>query len=111
MSSDACAHPLAGKRAPDLRLSPDRHHASSRLYEALRTQRFVLLANERPAPLANWSDRVDHAVPAIGGQRTVLVRPDGYIACATDERNPSRRDGAFRSALTRWCGAPQERDR
>jgi 2-polyprenyl-6-methoxyphenol hydroxylase-like FAD-dependent oxidoreductase len=104
------AHPLAGRRAPDIRLIPDQHHDSTRLYEALRTQRFVLLAAERPAPLVDWSDQVDHAVPATGRQRTILVRPDGYIAWATDERNPSRRDGALRAALIRWCGAPDERD-
>jgi hypothetical protein len=36
----------------------------------------------------------------------ILVRPDGYIAWATDEQDPARRDAALGHALTRWCGAP-----
>jgi hypothetical protein len=36
----------------------------------------------------------------------VLVRPDGYVAWATDETAPASRDEALRTALTRWCGQP-----
>jgi len=36
----------------------------------------------------------------------VLVRPDGYVAWATDETAPASRDAALREALTRWCGQP-----
>lgn len=95
------AHPLAGKRVPDIPLAGP----PGRLYEALRSGRFLLLCKDEPAELAGWSDRVDLAVPAGGPDRTVLVRPDGYVAWASDERDQSIRDGALRAALTRWCGA------
>ena len=36
----------------------------------------------------------------------ILVRPHGYIAWATGEPDPGRRDADLRQALTRWCGAP-----
>jgi Aromatic-ring hydroxylase, C-terminal len=35
-----------------------------------------------------------------------LVRPDGYVAWATDETAPASRDAALHAALTRWCGHP-----
>jgi hypothetical protein len=38
----------------------------------------------------------------------VLVRPDGYVAWATDETSPASRDAALRTALTRWCGHPTD---
>ncbi|WP_261994054.1 FAD-dependent oxidoreductase [Streptomyces sp. t39] len=74
------AHPLTGRRAPDLRL------AEGRLYELLRAGAFVLIEAENgdvatpplpPGPVvrAHWT----------GGRRrpTLLVRPDGYIAWAS----------------------------
>ncbi|MFD0534915.1 hypothetical protein ACFQY7_15340 [Actinomadura luteofluorescens] len=43
--------------------------------------------------------------PRRGATRTtVLVRPDGYIAWATDETAPDRRAEAIRDALSQWCG-------
>jgi hypothetical protein len=36
----------------------------------------------------------------------VLVRPDGYVAWATDETAPPSRDAELHTALTRWCGQP-----
>jgi len=35
-----------------------------------------------------------------------LVRPDGYVAWATDEIAPASRDAALRKALAHWCGQP-----
>ena len=103
------SHRLTGRRAPDVRLAGQ----CRRLYEALREGRFVLVvAANDPAVsyLASkrWADRV-RCVVAGGATRTsVLVRPDGYIAWATDETAPDRRAAAIREALTRWCGAPTE---
>ncbi|MFH8403181.1 FAD-dependent monooxygenase [Streptomyces sp. NPDC018019] len=93
------AHPLVGKRAPDLRLA-----GGTRLYEALRGGTFVLVT---PA---------DEQVPAAGphlvraswesARRTaLLVRPDGYIAWATDAADPDVRAESLRGALARWTGA------
>ncbi|MFD9975171.1 FAD-dependent monooxygenase [Streptomyces sp. NPDC059017] len=73
------AHRLTGRRAPDLSLR------EGRLYELLRRGEFVLVT----------PDGADTAPPAVpgpvsrahwrGADRTaLLVRPDGYIAWATD---------------------------
>ena len=74
------AHRLVGKRMPDVRLA-----GGGRLYEALRGGRFVLVAprgggdgvEEREGRLAveEW---------ASGRGTAVLVRPDGYVAWASD---------------------------
>jgi 2-polyprenyl-6-methoxyphenol hydroxylase-like FAD-dependent oxidoreductase len=76
------AHRLTGRRAPDLELT------EGRLYELLRRGEFVLVAPQGAAPQgphtpvpgrvlrASWANR--------DRQDTLLVRPDGYIAWATD---------------------------
>ena len=100
-------HRLAGRRAPDIRLVPGKA-GKTRLYEILRGGRFVLLtpAGARAAIGRRWTDRVDSATPADATLPIVLVRPDGYVAWATDETAPASRDEALRTALTRWCGQP-----
>ncbi|MFC5186586.1 FAD-dependent monooxygenase [Actinomadura harenae] len=102
------SHRLTGRRAPDVRLAGGGH-----LHRALRDGRFVLVvATNDPAVsyLADrhWAGRV-RCVPAGGPTRTtVLVRPDGYVAWATDETTPERRTAEIREALERWCGPPAE---
>ncbi|GAA3094492.1 FAD-dependent monooxygenase [Streptomyces rectiviolaceus] len=83
------AHRLSGHRAPDVALK------EGRLYEALREGEFVLIAPQgveydaRRAVAAHWaSDR----------RTTALVRPDGYVAWATEEADA----GAVRAALVEW---------
>ncbi|MFI0356845.1 FAD-dependent monooxygenase [Actinomadura sp. 9N407] len=103
------AHRMTGRRAPDVRLAGKR----PRLYEALRDGRFVLVvAANDPAvtylATKRWADRVHCAVAGGATRTTALVRPDGYIAWATDETAPDRRAAAIREALTRWCGPPAE---
>ncbi|GAA1573184.1 FAD-dependent monooxygenase [Actinomadura kijaniata] len=101
------AHPLTGRRAPDIPLMGE----PSRLHEALRGGRFVLVvAANDPAvtylATKRWADRV-HCASADGATRTsALVRPDGHIAWATDETAPDRRATQIRDALTMWCGPP-----
>jgi 2-polyprenyl-6-methoxyphenol hydroxylase-like FAD-dependent oxidoreductase len=84
------AHPLTAKRAPDLSLR------EGRLHQLLRDGAFVLVtpagatAPVSPAPLvhAHWQgDRTT----------TLLVRPDGYIAWASDHADPA----ALQAALAR----------
>ncbi|MFE7109117.1 FAD-dependent monooxygenase [Streptomyces sp. NPDC057575] len=84
------AHPLTAKRAPDLSLR------EGRLHQLLRDGAFVLVTPTgaatpaSPAPLvhAHWQgDRTT----------TLLVRPDGYIAWASDHPDPA----ALQAALTR----------
>ncbi|WP_433859923.1 FAD-dependent monooxygenase [Streptomyces kronopolitis] len=115
------AHRLAGERAPDIRLAD-----GSRLYEVLRQGRFVLItpADEpggaRPADEPGDGRRTDDRATAgthptdnrpvtvhwRSARRTaVLVRPDGYIAWATDATAPAERARALRTAVRHWTGA------
>jgi 2-polyprenyl-6-methoxyphenol hydroxylase-like FAD-dependent oxidoreductase len=75
------AHPLTGRRVADLRLADGR-----RLYEALRSGRFLLVspgtARVGNGPLAGHVEPVALAQPA---RTTVLIRPDGYIGWASDD--------------------------
>jgi 2-polyprenyl-6-methoxyphenol hydroxylase-like FAD-dependent oxidoreductase len=98
-------HRLAGRRAPDARLAPGKA-GETRLYEVLRGGNFVLLSPADAAIEREWTDRVDQATLADATLPTVLVRPDGYVAWATDETAPASRDAALHAALTRWCGHP-----
>jgi 2-polyprenyl-6-methoxyphenol hydroxylase-like FAD-dependent oxidoreductase len=109
-------HRLAGRRAPDVRLTSG-NTGKTRLYEILRGGRFVLLtpAGAGAAIGRRWAGRVDLATPADAIDSAtladatlpmVLVRPDGYVAWATDETAPASRDEGLRTALTRWCGHP-----
>ncbi|TDC67303.1 FAD-dependent oxidoreductase [Actinomadura sp. GC306] len=104
------AHRLTGRRAPDVPLAG----SAGRLYRLLGDGLFVLVvAVNDPAvsylAAKRWAGRV-HCVPAGGVTRTtVLVRPDGYIAWATDETAPDRRAAAIRDALNQWCGQPVDR--
>ncbi|MEU2788386.1 FAD-dependent monooxygenase [Streptomyces sp. NPDC007100] len=97
------AHPLAGKRAPDLRLA-----GGTRLYEALRGGGFVLVTPADEAPAAGTDGTGSRLVRASwdSDRRTaLLVRPDGYIAWATDAADPDVRAEALRCALACWTGA------
>jgi 2-polyprenyl-6-methoxyphenol hydroxylase-like FAD-dependent oxidoreductase len=99
------AHPLAGHRAGDVELT-----GGGRLYEALREGRFVLVTSaSTPLPTTRaWADRV-RPVRAASAQRTVtLVRPDGYVAWASDHEDPARLEQDLRTALTRCCGTPSD---
>lgn len=92
------AHPSVGTRAPDASLA-----GGGRLYEAMRAGRFVLLSS-RTDDLDGWTGRIDHAVPAGGTSTVTLVRPDGYVAWASDDTESSRRTAAVQAALTAWTG-------
>jgi 2-polyprenyl-6-methoxyphenol hydroxylase-like FAD-dependent oxidoreductase len=77
-------HPLTGRRAPDLKLS------AGRLYELLRKGEFVLVTppgvldpGGTPAFLAA-PDRVIRAHWTTDRRTALLIRPDGYIAWASD---------------------------
>ncbi|MFF9788042.1 FAD-dependent monooxygenase [Streptomyces nigrescens] len=105
------AHPLAGNRAPDIRLA-----GGGRLYELLRQGRFVLItpAGEPGVPQspAGGGDspppgdgRVVTASWRSPRRTALLVRPDGYIAWATDATAPAERAAALRGALAHWTGA------
>ncbi|MHC3467378.1 FAD-dependent monooxygenase [Streptomyces sp. 7R007] len=109
------AHPATGARVPDLPLSGAQ--APRRLYEALRTGGFVLLTTDpaAPVPLEDRAGLVDvHTVASARAAAVpplVLVRPDGYVAWATDTTDPAGRRRELGAALDHWCGARVARAR
>jgi 2-polyprenyl-6-methoxyphenol hydroxylase-like FAD-dependent oxidoreductase len=108
-------HPLIGRRVPDADLiTPG---GATRVHELLRAGRPVLLVlngNGVPA-VPEWHDRVEIVgaesrdrrwrVPGVGGipaPAAVLLRPDGYVAWASEEPTAA----GLPDALTTWVGAP-----
>jgi hypothetical protein len=91
------AHPLTGRRVADLRLADGR-----RLYEALRSGRFLLVspaeAGPRGGQLADsLAGHVETVALAQHARATVLVRPDAYIGWASDD--PAADPGAALARL------------
>jgi 2-polyprenyl-6-methoxyphenol hydroxylase-like FAD-dependent oxidoreductase len=106
-------HPLTGSRLPpgSVVLSGSR---TVRLAELFHDGKFVLLNLEPDgaAPAAGVpADRVATAAGRLaaggwrGGRRpaALLIRPDGYIAWATDDPDPARRATAATAAIKYWC--------
>ncbi|MBB6350512.1 2-polyprenyl-6-methoxyphenol hydroxylase-like FAD-dependent oxidoreductase [Nonomuraea muscovyensis] len=125
-------HPLTGRWAPDLVL--DLPSGPVRLAELTRGARPLLLDLTDDASLAKelpgWADRVDAVAarprrpaagttadsgttadvgsgrPAHRSPAALLLRPDCYVAWATDSARPgSGEREALRAALARWFGA------
>jgi 2-polyprenyl-6-methoxyphenol hydroxylase-like FAD-dependent oxidoreductase len=88
----AGAHPLTGRRAPDVRLA-----GGGRLYQALRAGRFVLVTN---AEAPSVTERLLIHRSIVERVPTMLVRPDGYVAWAADDPEAA----VLRAALTQWFG-------
>ncbi|MFC0037793.1 FAD-dependent monooxygenase [Actinomadura rayongensis] len=95
---------LLGARMPKRELTGDRLVADTT--QALRGGRGVLFDLADNAVLrrraAGWSDRVDivtATAAGLGGNRAVLVRPDGHVAWAA----PGSHDD-LPTALRRWFG-------
>jgi 2-polyprenyl-6-methoxyphenol hydroxylase-like FAD-dependent oxidoreductase len=100
-------HPLVGRSAPDFELA-----GGTRLGERLRNGRGLLLDFDASAPLealaGRWSGRITHVAGAAKdrlGLSAVLVRPDGFVAWAS-EAAPNHQEAA--QVLSRWFGAPEE---
>ncbi|WP_245687139.1 FAD-dependent monooxygenase [Streptacidiphilus griseoplanus] len=106
-----CAHPLAGRFAPDLALTTG--SGTSRLAELMRGARPLLLDLTGGPDLRDaatgWKDRVDTAAATSPdpAPAALLIRPDGYVAWAASPGEPTAemRSG-LRRALTTWFGAP-----
>jgi len=86
------AHRLVGQRYPHT--GPE----TQPVYDALRSAQFVVV--QRGGTEVEGADRVVHLPAAAGQPSTVLIRPDGYVAWASDQPDP----GALAAALTEWCG-------
>ncbi|MGY4159528.1 2-polyprenyl-6-methoxyphenol hydroxylase-like FAD-dependent oxidoreductase [Bradyrhizobium sp. USDA 4461] len=99
-------HPLTGRSAPDFELA-----GGTRLGELLRDGRGLLLDFDPRAPLQALADRWRGRISYVAsdardrlGLRAVLVRPDGFVAWATDIE-PDLEEIA--QAAARWFGEPE----
>lgn len=93
-------HPLSGRLVPELVLADGR-----RVAELLRDARPVLIdaaGGAFAAAAAGWADRVDVVAGGVeeSSLAAILLRPDGYVAWATD--SPS--GAGLLGALERWFG-------
>jgi 2-polyprenyl-6-methoxyphenol hydroxylase-like FAD-dependent oxidoreductase len=112
----ADAHPLVGRWAPDMVL--DTGHGTLRLAEVTRTARPLLLDFTEDACYASevdgWRDRVDTVTARARDSHScaLLLRPDCYVAWATDTArpDPAIRE-SLRAALITWFGEPCQRRR
>ena len=106
-------HPLTGRRVPDADLAVGGE--ATRVHRLLTAGRPVLLAfDDGVVPSVDgWADRVDRVQAQRGAERwtipgvgdvpapaAVLIRPDGYVAWATDEPDAEGLD----EAMTTWFG-------
>ncbi|HWM04711.1 MAG TPA: FAD-dependent monooxygenase, partial [Actinophytocola sp.] len=102
-------HQLVGRWAPDLLLETD--DGPVRLAELTTTARPLLLDLTEDASLTaaadGWRDRVDVVTARTEAASTtgLLLRPDCYVAWATDKPRPDHHDReSLRTALTTWFG-------
>ncbi len=102
-------HELVGRWAPDLLLKTD--NGPVRLAELTTAARPLLLDLTEDASLTaaadGWRDRVDVVTARIEDVPTtgLLLRPDCYVAWATDTARPDQCDReSLRTALTTWFG-------
>lgn len=96
-------HPLVGRSCPDFELED-----GTRLGTLLRAGTGLLLDFERQAPLAalaaHWGDRVRYLASGAKdrlGLRALLVRPDGFVAWASDSTASAEQ---VKRAAARWFG-------
>ena len=86
---------------------PDLDCAGTRLYEHLREGRFVLATRDTFALDDRPAVRVVHC-SALNGPAMVLVRPDGYVAWASNQVLTAPQASAV---LAEWCGEPVKQER
>jgi len=102
---DAGGHPLVGRRAPDLAFKD----GTPGLFELLRPGRYVLLdlrgVQDDPPLLAGGRTVTQYRATPDGSRpdwaelTAVLIRPDGYVAWASEEQDPQKLADAAGAAL------------
>ncbi|MEV0838219.1 FAD-dependent monooxygenase [Actinocatenispora sera] len=104
------AHPLAGRWAPDLVLRTET--GPVRLAELTAAGRPLLVdltrGHDLAAELAAGTGRVEvvSAAPIDGAPTAMLLRPDCYLAWASDSADPDPAErAALRAAAGRWLAA------
>lgn len=113
-ASSADGHVLEGQRVPNLRFVD----SSERLYEHLPTGQFAffdLRGGSAPShqvehdQLRSVARELDPSTTPLAWQSVtgILVRPDGYLAWATEETSPDAFDSAVQAALSSWVGEAQ----
>ncbi len=102
------AHPLTGRRMPDLPLAPPGGRRT-RTYELLHDGRFVLLHLSpahtdftAPAPVTAVTARAPVQAPDLDGITEVLIRPDGHVAWATRTTDPRMLHAERTRSLNDW---------
>lgn len=107
-------HPLIGRRMPDLDLVTER--GTQRVFALLHDARPVFLDLGAPDgfDIGPWADRVRRIdarydgvweLPVLGAvpaPAAVLIRPDGYVAWASEGTDQAHRE--LRDALMTWFG-------
>jgi 2-polyprenyl-6-methoxyphenol hydroxylase-like FAD-dependent oxidoreductase len=100
------SHPLVGRSVPDFELLD-----GTTVGERLRTAKGLLLDFDAQATLqalaSRWSGRIDYVADNARDQlglRAVLVRPDGFVAWASDD---ARDDDETAQVALRWFGEPR----
>jgi 2-polyprenyl-6-methoxyphenol hydroxylase-like FAD-dependent oxidoreductase len=104
-------HPLLGRRMPDLELLTK--NGPQRVFSLLHDARGVYLNLAQPGAIdiAPWADRVRRldaryegawelpVLGAVSAPKAVLIRPDGYVAWASEGT-----EQGLREALITWFG-------
>jgi len=100
------SHPLVGHSAPDFELGD-----GTRLGEHLKTGQALILDFGPDAPLRTVASRWEGAVAYVAsevkdsmGLRSVLVRPDGFVAWLSESAPDADKAAA---ALMQWFGQPR----
>lgn len=85
--------PLVGRRLRDIPLP------QGRLYERMRTGRWLLIDQTAALSAQGWALEVDHVIDTAAelGALAVLLRPDGHVAWSGDTQ------ASLDDAIRHWC--------